>query len=154
MAEGVGFEPTFAFTKTVFKTVAIVHSATPPKHPSIGNRILFGKLTSCHSEGAKRPKNLSGGQDTRFFAEFTLSQGTFFDKLRMSGDEGLRMTGEKCLGPGAKDSLLHCWIMAQIYSRELSISSISAWLEKTSACICLMMPSASIKKVVGQIAIS
>jgi hypothetical protein len=31
MAEGVGFEPTFAFTKTVFKTVAIVHSATPPK---------------------------------------------------------------------------------------------------------------------------
>jgi hypothetical protein len=30
MAEGVGFEPTFAFTKTVFKTVAIVHSATPP----------------------------------------------------------------------------------------------------------------------------
>jgi hypothetical protein len=27
----VGFEPTFAFTKTVFKTVAIVHSATPPK---------------------------------------------------------------------------------------------------------------------------
>jgi hypothetical protein len=31
MAEGVGFEPTFAFTKTVFKTVAIVHSATPPQ---------------------------------------------------------------------------------------------------------------------------
>jgi hypothetical protein len=31
MAEGVGFEPTFAFAKTVFKTVAIVHSATPPK---------------------------------------------------------------------------------------------------------------------------
>jgi hypothetical protein len=27
----VGFEPTFAFTKTVFKTVAIVHSATPPQ---------------------------------------------------------------------------------------------------------------------------
>ncbi len=31
LAEGVGFEPTFAFTKTVFKTVAIVHSATPPQ---------------------------------------------------------------------------------------------------------------------------
>jgi hypothetical protein len=31
MAEGVGFEPTFAFAKTVFKTVAIVHSATPPQ---------------------------------------------------------------------------------------------------------------------------
>ncbi len=27
----MGFEPTFAFTKTVFKTVAIVHSATPPQ---------------------------------------------------------------------------------------------------------------------------
>ena len=40
----MGFEPTFAFAKTVFKTVAIVHSATPPKHPSIENRISFGKL--------------------------------------------------------------------------------------------------------------
>ena len=30
MAEEVGFEPTFAFTKTVFKTAAFNHSATPP----------------------------------------------------------------------------------------------------------------------------
>ena len=30
LAEGVGFEPTFAFAKAVFKTAAIVHSATPP----------------------------------------------------------------------------------------------------------------------------
>ena len=28
--EEVGFEPTFAFTKTVFKTAAFNHSATPP----------------------------------------------------------------------------------------------------------------------------
>jgi hypothetical protein len=56
MAEGVGFEPTFAFAKTVFKTVAIVHSATPPKHPSIGNKISFGNLnlvlTMSTSEGS------------------------------------------------------------------------------------------------------
>ena len=31
MAEGVGFEPTFADAKTVFKTVAIDRSATPPR---------------------------------------------------------------------------------------------------------------------------
>ncbi len=30
MAEGVGFEPTEACTSTVFKTVAIDRSATPP----------------------------------------------------------------------------------------------------------------------------
>ncbi len=30
MAEGVGFEPTNPCGLTVFKTVAIVHSATPP----------------------------------------------------------------------------------------------------------------------------
>jgi hypothetical protein len=30
MAEGVGFEPTDPCGSTVFKTVAIVHSATPP----------------------------------------------------------------------------------------------------------------------------
>ena len=48
LAEGVGFEPTFAFTKTVFKTVAIVHSATPPKTSlvyeidlSLANHLLF-----------------------------------------------------------------------------------------------------------------
>jgi len=28
----------------------------------------------------------------RFFAEFTLSRGSSFDRLRMSGYEGLRMT--------------------------------------------------------------
>jgi hypothetical protein len=31
MAEGVGFEPTLACAKTVFKTVTIVHSVTPPE---------------------------------------------------------------------------------------------------------------------------
>ena len=30
MAEGVGFEPTFARAKTVFKTVTINRSVTPP----------------------------------------------------------------------------------------------------------------------------
>ena len=30
MAERVGFEPTDAFTSTVFKTVALSHSATSP----------------------------------------------------------------------------------------------------------------------------
>jgi hypothetical protein len=33
--------------------------------------------------------------DERFFAEFILNWGTFFDRLRMSGGEGLRMTAEK-----------------------------------------------------------
>jgi len=28
----------------------------------------------------------------RFFAEFILSWGTFFDRLRMSGDKGVRMS--------------------------------------------------------------
>ena len=31
MAEGVGFEPTVAFTTSVFKTGAFDHSATPPR---------------------------------------------------------------------------------------------------------------------------
>lgn len=31
MAEGGGFEPPEAFTSTVFKTVAIVRSASPPQ---------------------------------------------------------------------------------------------------------------------------
>ena len=31
MAEGVGFEPTVACATTVFKTVTIDHSDTPPK---------------------------------------------------------------------------------------------------------------------------
>gem|GEM_PF-6554928 len=30
VAEGVGFEPTFRFRKTVFKTAALNHSAIPP----------------------------------------------------------------------------------------------------------------------------
>ncbi len=30
MAEGIGFEPTEAFTSTVFKTVALNRSAIPP----------------------------------------------------------------------------------------------------------------------------
>ena len=30
MAEGVGFEPTVAFTTPVFKTGLFVHSSTPP----------------------------------------------------------------------------------------------------------------------------
>ncbi len=34
LAEGVGFEPTNPEGLTVFKTAAIVHSATPPSHSS------------------------------------------------------------------------------------------------------------------------
>jgi len=33
----------------------------------------------------------------RFFAEFTLSRGSSFDRLRMSGYKGLRMSGYKGL---------------------------------------------------------
>lgn len=36
MAEGVGFEPTEPFDPTVFKTVAINHSTTPPKNKKPG----------------------------------------------------------------------------------------------------------------------
>jgi hypothetical protein len=31
LAEGVGFEPTVGLPTAVFKTAAIVHSATPPR---------------------------------------------------------------------------------------------------------------------------
>jgi hypothetical protein len=41
MAEGVGFEPTLACAKTVFKTVAIVHSATPPRSINEANFVIL-----------------------------------------------------------------------------------------------------------------
>ena len=40
MAEGVGFEPTLAFTKHVFKTCAFSRSAIPPK-PLLEGRMRF-----------------------------------------------------------------------------------------------------------------
>ena len=43
LAEGVGFEPTNPLGLTVFKTVAIVHSAIPPeRHTSIVIRGTVG----------------------------------------------------------------------------------------------------------------
>ncbi len=41
MAEGVGFEPTVAFTTPVFKTGLFDHSSTPPKYVNeINSRVI------------------------------------------------------------------------------------------------------------------
>src|SRR5688572_16039052 len=40
VAEGVGFEPTEAFTSTVFKTVAFGRSATPPRFTILPDVLL------------------------------------------------------------------------------------------------------------------
>jgi hypothetical protein len=50
VAEGVGFEPTEARTSAVFKTAAIVHSATPP-----GLEILRGRSQRFDRQATLRP---------------------------------------------------------------------------------------------------
>ena len=49
LAEGVGFEPTFRFRKTVFKTAAFSHSAIPPGPRLSGSRfaVSFSPVPAC-----------------------------------------------------------------------------------------------------------
>jgi len=54
-------------------------------HPELVEGCSYPLL--CHSEGAKRPKNL-GGEVERLFAKFTLSRGRFFASLRMTIAKG------------------------------------------------------------------
>ena len=65
LAEGVGFEPTDAFTSTVFKTAAISHSATLLKaahgtrthNPLITNQVLY-QLSHAGDAVRGAPKEL------------------------------------------------------------------------------------------------
>jgi hypothetical protein len=42
LAEGAGFEPALAEAKTVFKTVTIVHSVTPPQDIIVYFKSIIG----------------------------------------------------------------------------------------------------------------
>ncbi len=52
MAEGVGFEPTVPFGTTVFKTVTIDHSDTPPTHELYTALPLYGNLCNHFADNS------------------------------------------------------------------------------------------------------
>ncbi len=55
LAEGVGFEPTYACAKAAFKTAAIVHSASPPKPSEYRKSDFVWQLHfDCHPEQQRR----------------------------------------------------------------------------------------------------
>ncbi len=60
LAEGVGFEPTFRFRKTVFKTAALNHSAIPPgtdRHKIVQPTLSNYQFTTCPSSNTRLPSS-------------------------------------------------------------------------------------------------
>ena len=62
MAEGVGFEPTDPCGSAVFKTAAIVHSATPPRCAlSLAEDITLAPAGDLRRAAARHPRSAVGG---------------------------------------------------------------------------------------------
>jgi|GEM_PF-3349191 hypothetical protein len=63
LAEGVGFEPTFALkAKAVFKTATISHSVTPPVHRSIRNGVNMSqtRMLVCTAAASRMADSPNG----------------------------------------------------------------------------------------------
>ena len=65
LAEAVGFEPTEGFPSTVFKTVAFIHSATPP-YIAFEARFTNGHRFAQHSESPPRIPYNTGMDDEAY----------------------------------------------------------------------------------------